>query len=629
MNNKRITRFMPAAVFLLQLAVPEVAGSGNPYVIPRLVAGEIGGTVFTPKLSFKNLSRRKCEGTFELLQGDFTPAKGLFEIEGTWMDQGTLTVVLEAGEGFSGKLKKSDAGGFVGFGFWRQKGDCTSGQDLALTADMEVGRKGTDDRYYIVDQIGFTASATPYERWGFAARRNQGPEVIDATAFAVVPSGAGEYHWTVDFYHESGIGRLTREGTAEGPLSLFVHEVFDQDLPRDFAGYVTISADRPLNLEALTVAWGPGVQGGFQYSNFPVQADVVVPHTHEVSSQVLQGVIDQVVSGYSAVGISGAVVVHGDVIWTGASGNSFPGTPVTTDMYFDIGSIAKSYLAALILKLSEEGALSLQDTLNEWLPKYKNIDPTITIRQLLNHTSGVFNFTRHPYFWSDVFRNPSRKWTPEQVLGYALEPDFEPGTFWTYSNTNYTLLGMIAEKAAGSSLSEALRSRLLEPLGLEHTFLEAEEGVPGVLAHGWFDINGDGKYEDIGDIDRTSQVSASWGGGGMVATAVDVAQWACALFEGKVLGADSLSQMLDFREVSNPPIPFMVGYGLGTLKAEVAGREVIGHGGDMLGYTAMMFYLPQERITFSFLLNQDFLDFEAGKELIEPIISAIRPASGN
>jgi D-alanyl-D-alanine carboxypeptidase len=191
--------------------------------------------------------------------------------------------------------------------------------------------------------------------------------------------------------------------------------------------------------------------------------------------------------------------------------------------------------------------------LSRWLPSFDNVDPRATIRQLLGHTSGIFNFTANHDFWRAVLLNPVRKWSPEEVLSYIGPPDFPPGTSWSYSNTNYTLLGMIAERATGLSLSAALRSRLLEPLGLSHTFLEAEETVPGTIAHAWFDLNEDGYYEDIAGIDRTSQVSAAWAAGGMVATATDVARWSCALFEGKVLNADSLSQMLDFRDVSIPP----------------------------------------------------------------------------
>ncbi|MFZ0427747.1 MAG: serine hydrolase domain-containing protein [Acidobacteriota bacterium] len=609
-------------------SLPSIAaGSDEAYVIPRLVAGAIDGVIFTPKLSFKNLSSRQCEGVFQLLEGDYDPTEDVFEFRGFRVDDGILPVSLSPGEGLSGRLERNGPGGYAGFGLWRQEGDCVPGQDVALTADVEVGALEVDDRYRIVDQIGLTASVEPSQRWGFAARREETAESIDSTAFAVVPSEPGTYTWTVDFFPESGIGRLTRKGTTTGPLVLFVHEVFSQDLLEDFAGYVTVSADKPVHLEALTVAWGSGVQGGVQYSNFPVRADAAPPYAREVPAEDLQQTLDQIRNDFDVVGISAAVVVHGQLVWTGVSGDSFPGTPITTDMYFDIGSIAKNYVATLILRLSEESLLSLDDPLSRWLPNFDNVNPQVTVRQLLGHTSGIANFTRNQFFWNAVFQNPTRMWTPEEVLSYIGPPDFLPGTAWDYSNTNYTLLGMIAERATGTSLSFALRGRLLAPLGLTHTFLEAEETVPGTIAHAWFDIDGDGRYDDISGINRTSQVSAAWAAGGMVAAAADLARWACALFEGKVLSADSLSQMLDFHEVSLPPTP-ITDYGLGTVRALVSGREYWGHGGDMIGYTAMMFYAPKERISIAILINQDSLDYSAGPLLLDPIVAAIRSVPG-
>jgi D-alanyl-D-alanine carboxypeptidase len=624
MNRKWITQALAAGLVLSSLPIPAAAAYQEAYVIPRLVAGGIDGFVYTPKLSFRNLSNKQCDGRFQLLEGDFQPAAGVFEFTGIRIGDGILPVSLSPGEGLSGKLRKIDAGGYAGFGFWRQDGACAAGQDVVLTADVEVGKVQADNRYVIVDQIGFTASSRPSQRWGFAVRKEGTAESGDATAFAVVPSEPGPYGLTVDFFPESGIGQWTRKGATTGPLAVFVYQLFGQDLPANFAGYVTVSADKPVYLEALTVAWGAGVQGGIQYSNFPVQADAAVPHTRQISAENLQHALDQIRNDYNIVGVSAALVVHGQLVWTGASGNSFPGAPIASDMYFDIGSAAKNFVAALVLKLSEEGALSLEDPLSRWLPNFVNVDSRVTIRQLLDHTSGIYNFTANQSFWDAVFSNPSRRWLPEEVLSYIGPPDFPPGASWNYSNTNYTLLGMIAQKAAGSSLSAALRRRLLDPLGLTNTFLEAEERVPGTIVHGWFDRNGDGRYDDISDIDRTSQTTAAWGAGGMVSTAADVARWACALFEGKVLSGASLSQMLAFREVSVPPTP-IVGYGLGALRALFSGREYWGHGGNMIGYTAIMLYAPKERVSVALLINQDYVDYAVGPPLLGALVDAVRP----
>ncbi len=624
MNRKWITRTLPVSLVLTFLPMPAAAFYQEAYIIPRLVAGGIEGFVYTPKLSFKNLSSKQCDGRFLLLEGNFDPAGGVFEFNGFRIGDGILPVSLPPGEGLTGKLRKIDAGDYTGFGVWRQDGACVAGQDVVLTADFEVGKVQADHQYVIVDQIGLTASSRPSQRWGFAVRKEGTADSGNSTAFAVVPGEPGPYGLTVDFFPESGIGQWTRKGTATGPLAVFVYQVFGQDLPANFAGYVTVSADKPVYLEALTVAWGSGVQGGLQYSNFPVLADAAVPHTRQISAENLQHALDQVRRDYSIVGVSAAVVVRGQLVWTGVSGNSFPGAPITSDMHFDIGSAAKNFVAALVLKLSEEGLLSLEDPISRWLPSYLYVDGRVTIRQLLDHTSGIYNFTAKQSYWDAVFSNPSRRWLPEEVLSYIGPPDFPPGASWNYSNTNYTLLGMIAQKAAGCSLSAALRRRLLDPLGLTNTFLQAEEAIPGTIAHGWFDMNGDGRYDDISGIDRTSQTTATWGAGGMVSTAADVARWACALFEGKVLSAASLSQMLAFREVAVPPTP-IVGYGLGALRAFFSGREYWGHGGNMIGYTAIMLYAPKERVSVALLINQDSVDYEVGPPLLDPMVNAIQP----
>jgi D-alanyl-D-alanine carboxypeptidase len=110
----------------------------------------------------------------------------------------------------------------------------------------------------------------------------------------------------------------------------------------------------------------------------------------------------------------------------------------------------------------------------------------------------------------------------------------------------------------------------------------------------------------------------------MVSTAADVARWACALFEGKVLSAASLNQMLAFREVSVPPTP-IVGYGLGALRTFFAGREYWGHGGNMIGNTTIMLYAPKERVSIAVLINQDFVDYEVGAPLLGAMVNAIQP----
>lgn len=112
-------------------------------------------------------------------------------------------------------------------------------------------------------------------------------------------------------------------------------------------------------------------------------------------------------------------------------------------MLFSIGSITKNFVAALTLQMAEQGTLSLEDKLSAWLPAYPYIDSTIIIRQLLNHTSGIYRFWENDSLWNALKKDRNRIWTPEEVLGYIKEPHFAAGKSWRYSNTNYLLMGII------------------------------------------------------------------------------------------------------------------------------------------------------------------------------------------
>ena len=325
-------------------------------------------------------------------------------------------------------------------------------------------------------------------------------------------------------------------------------------------------------------------------------------------TEELQQVLDTELERHNGIGVSAAVIIPGRIPWLGTSGVSHGTTLISTDMLFGIGSTTKNFMAALILQLAEEGELSLQDPLSKYLPSYPNINSTITIRQLLNHTSGVYNFTEHPSIWDTIFANNMRLWTPEEILTtFVLQPYFSPGTGWHYSNTNYTLLGMIVEVITGSKVSTELRNRFLDPLGLTRTFFDIEEQITGVIAHRWYDFFGDGTPDDISFIIRTSEYSAYWAAGAMFSTAEDLARWSQALFRGNVLSPFSLDQMLTFHSPT-PGEPLMIAYGLGTIKfipELVAGEEAYGHGGWVFGYLTAMAYFPEYGVSISIILNEN------------------------
>jgi D-alanyl-D-alanine carboxypeptidase len=129
-----------------------------------------------------------------------------------------------------------------------------------------------------------------------------------------------------------------------------------------------------------------------------------------------QEILNRALTIYDVKGASAAVMIPGEEIWFGVAGESEENVAVTSDMLFCAGSVTKSYIAALILKLVEQGVLTLEDSLYQWLPAYPHVDSTITIRQLLNHTSGIADYNNHPDIWSTIALDLSRYWTPEEIV---------------------------------------------------------------------------------------------------------------------------------------------------------------------------------------------------------------------
>ena len=319
----------------------------------------------------------------------------------------------------------------------------------------------------------------------------------------------------------------------------------------------------------------------------------------------LQKVLYKGMSKYDVNGVSAAVIFPDDQIWTGVSGISHDTVSMKPDMLFGIGSVTKNFVAALTLKLAEEGKLSLDDPLSNWLPAYPHVDGMITIRQLLNHTSGIYMFWDNQKIWDELKKDRIKVWTPEEVLSYIKEPYFAPGDGWHYSNTNYLLLAMIIEKATGSKLSTAFKNYFWQPLGIGNAYLSIEEKLPDNQAHVYGDNFQFGdSNSDVTFLPRASHESIIYGSGGLFMTAEDLACWCHALFGGKVLQQQSLDEMLQFIEFK--PFSNMRAYGLGVqvyTRSFTYGKEAIGHGGGNIGTTTYMVYLPEYHVSIVVMVN--------------------------
>jgi D-alanyl-D-alanine carboxypeptidase len=330
----------------------------------------------------------------------------------------------------------------------------------------------------------------------------------------------------------------------------------------------------------------------------------------------LQKVLNNYRTTNNIVGLSAAVLMPGQDIWLGTSGVSHANVGLRTDMLFRIGSVTKTYVAAVVVRLAEHGVLTLDDTIQDWLPDVQqhlpdpgNIDMTITVRQLLNHSSGIYNYLDSRPLAQDRADDPDKIWTPEELLGYVYSAVFAPGSGFFYTNTGYVLLGMVIEEAAGcDSVSTELDEQIFDVLGFEKSFLAGEVDKPdgSTVAHGWY-------FSEEYDTEvNMSRYSVSWTAGAMTSTAEETALFLHAIFHGELVNASSLEQMKTTVYVHEK-----LEYGLGLVRAEMtSGRTLWGHSGHSTGFTAVVLHSPDDDITVAILSNDS-------NALLEPLVDQL------
>ncbi len=307
-----------------------------------------------------------------------------------------------------------------------------------------------------------------------------------------------------------------------------------------------------------------------------------------------------------APGLAAAVKLPDGTVWYGATGVLWPGGPeVTPDTPFAWGSITKTFVAALVLRLVSEGTLRLDDPLSTWFPDYPQARK-VTLRMLLGHTSGIFDYFQHPDYPERVYEDPLHEWTPEEILSLTGKRTNAPGKAFSYSNTNYVLLGLILEQVTGTPLADQVHDELLAPLGLdESVFQQAGRSVGLVGAKGFWKRDGGGFQEWSDGTDfrpTTSTASVAWAAGAIEGSVRDLLDWEMALYEGDVLTPEALDQMLDFDPVS--------GYGLGARTQTVAKHAGYGHGGSLRGFVSVMYRIPGEDIDVVVVTNVGFANLD-------------------
>ncbi|MCH8488761.1 MAG: beta-lactamase family protein [Oceanicaulis sp.] len=284
---------------------------------------------------------------------------------------------------------------------------------------------------------------------------------------------------------------------------------------------------------------------------------------------------------------------------------------VTGDSVFRIGSVSKQFTAAAILLLVEDGALSLDDTLDRFFPAFPR-SGDVTIRQLLQHTSGIRNYTSLDGFMEEAAPlNHDRVRMAAYIAAADPLYDFDPGTGWSYSNSGYMFLDYIVEQAAGQPLAAFLQARIFDPLALNDTRMDdAAQIVPGRV-QGY-----DAAPDAPAGFTNASYLSLSvaGGAGAIRSTPRDLIVWMQALLGGDVISADSLALMLEPARLTDgslasaflvDPHPALAGmdYGFGIMTGERHGRRFIGHGGSINGFNASLIHYPDEDTTIVLLVN--------------------------
>ncbi|MFI1865409.1 serine hydrolase domain-containing protein [Streptomyces jumonjinensis] len=349
----------------------------------------------------------------------------------------------------------------------------------------------------------------------------------------------------------------------------------------------------------------------------PAQADSGSGAPKSQRHQGVQQAMDDLVKA----GIPGVIAQlrTGDRVWNGTSGvaDLQTGKPRRADERYRIASITKTFVATVLLDQEADGLLSLDDTVEHWLPGVVqgngNDGRKITVRQLLDHTSGLFEYMGDPgyrkkFFTKEYLQSRYETWTPLQTVkvGLAHQPDFAPGARHQYSNTGYVLAGMIIEKASGNSYAHEVRKRILKPLGMRNTTLPGNSvTMPNPHSKAYSALSDDPNATEYFDVTEQNG-SQAFADGDIISTTGDVNRFFRALLGGRLLPAEQLKAMKTMHPNAGPVAGYTE-YGLGLYSYRTScGVKVWGHSGGASGALSETVATEDGRRTLSVNVNADW-----------------------
>jgi D-alanyl-D-alanine carboxypeptidase len=346
----------------------------------------------------------------------------------------------------------------------------------------------------------------------------------------------------------------------------------------------------------------------------------------------LQATLDAAVADGFIPGVTLSVRLPDGSDWTGASGmaDREAGLAMQPETRVPIGSLSKLFTAVVVLQLVEEGRISLDDPIAAHLPGLLPAGEAITIRMLLQHTSGVYDYLEDRRFVARAYANPSQVWAPTELVAYANEfpQRFVPGTpgGWDYSSTNYVVLGLLIEQVTGNQLAAELDRRIFTPLGLEQTFSTPPDRVDGPQARGY--------SRDIAQ--PALSLSFAFGTANIVTTVADMQRFGAALFGGELLAPELLAEMQRFVDGKGRYAMPELQYGLGLMANQLQlgpgpdGQArsledgyVLGHIGGVNGFRAAIWYAPERDLLLVVGMNQGSTDpNELASRVLETLLDA-------
>lgn len=284
-------------------------------------------------------------------------------------------------------------------------------------------------------------------------------------------------------------------------------------------------------------------------------------------------------------GNSAHLILQGGQTWSGTAGVNGQSQPITDSTVFIAASISKLNIALVLLSMQESGLIDLDDTWHKWLPTLNvAFDTNITIRQLLNHTSGITDYLEVPSAQGYVTSNFSTFYTPQYILENIVgsTPDFPAGTNFNYSNSNYCLAAYVAEAATANSLKDELHTRIWDPLGMNHTYFGGYEPINDVSAGKWWHfVGGSAGTANYSNQSDTSTLSFGFGTDNVVTRPTDLAKLVHALTNNSILNAQSMAEMQSWVPQSATNWTGLYGLGFHHLYGQAV-DTVVGHNGKFM-----------------------------------------------